>query len=196
MQKLEHYSYTKIMMEVGNGASSASPSVDASRLAPSNSSPSKDKESLSHVEVIEKSKEGISRLLSDPFLSDLSKDISLDEVKSVLALEQGKAITLHLRRFDDEVLCMWGNKYSINRDLGVSPMTPSCHITNSFCVAFLFSLPSSFTLFQHSSYIYQFLPSLALYVRNASFYSHSNTHTHTHMHTHTSHHRDARLNGA
>ena len=73
VQKLEHYSYTKIMMEVGNGASSASPSVDASRLAPSNSSPSKDKESLSHVEVIEKSKEGISRLLSDPFLSDLSK---------------------------------------------------------------------------------------------------------------------------
>lgn len=61
-------------------------------------------EELSHVDAIHKAKELISQLLSDPFLQDLPPDISLDEVKSKLALEQGRAITLNLRRYDDEVI--------------------------------------------------------------------------------------------
>ena len=61
-------------------------------------------EELSHVEAIQKAKELVSQLLSDPFLQDLPPDISLDEVKSKLALEQGRAITLNLRRYDDEVI--------------------------------------------------------------------------------------------
>ena len=64
---------------------------------------------LSHVEAIQKAKEFISQLLSDPFLQDLPPDISLDEVKSKLALEQGRAITLNLRRYDDQVIRK--NKY-------------------------------------------------------------------------------------
>lgn len=59
---------------------------------------------LSHVEALQKVKELTAQLLSDPFLQDLPPDISLDEVKSKLALEQGSAITLNLRRYDDEVI--------------------------------------------------------------------------------------------
>lgn len=58
--------------------------------------------SLSHVEVMKLIKQHISDLLADPFLQDLPKDISPDEAKSQLALEEGKAIILYLRRYDDE----------------------------------------------------------------------------------------------
>eukprot|EP00731_Ephydatia_muelleri_P026689 Em0018g789a len=58
--------------------------------------------SLSHVEVMKQIKQQISDLLADPFLQDLPKDVSLDEAKSQLALEEGKAIILSLRRYDGE----------------------------------------------------------------------------------------------
>lgn len=60
--------------------------------------------SLSHPEALQKAKELVSRLLSDPFLHDLPPDISLDDLRSKLALEQGKAVTLHLRRYDGDVI--------------------------------------------------------------------------------------------
>ena len=62
------------------------------------------KAELSHVEALLRVKDLTAQLLSDPFLQDLPPDISLDEVKSKLALEQGSAITLNLRKFSDEVI--------------------------------------------------------------------------------------------
>ena len=59
---------------------------------------------LSHVDALERIKDHIAQLLSDPFLQDLPPDISLDEVRLKLALEQGRAITLNLRRYDDKVI--------------------------------------------------------------------------------------------
>ena len=58
--------------------------------------------SISHVEVMKQIKQHISDLLADPFLKDLPKDIAPDEAKSQLALEEGKAIILYLRRYDNE----------------------------------------------------------------------------------------------
>jgi len=77
---------------------SADPSSEA--LADNSTKPE-----LSHVEALLKVKDLTAQLLSDPFLQDLPPDISLDEVKSQLALEQGSAITLNLRKFNDGVIC-------------------------------------------------------------------------------------------
>ncbi|XP_065919295.1 U11/U12 small nuclear ribonucleoprotein 25 kDa protein-like [Dysidea avara] len=59
---------------------------------------------LSHCDAMLLVKNGIQELLSDPILSDLDVDISVEELQDVLHLEQGKAITLYLRRFDDSIL--------------------------------------------------------------------------------------------
>ena len=59
---------------------------------------------LSHCDAMLLVKNGIQELLSDPILSDLDGDISVEELQDVLHLEQGKAITLYLRRFDDSIL--------------------------------------------------------------------------------------------
>ena len=59
---------------------------------------------LSHCEAMLLVKKSIRELLSDPLLSGLSEDITLEELEDVLHLEQGKAITLYLRRFDDSIL--------------------------------------------------------------------------------------------
>ena len=64
--------------------------------------PKEDEHSLSHPQALQKAREHITQLLSDPFLHDLPPDVSLDELKSRLALEQGKAITLYLRRHDGD----------------------------------------------------------------------------------------------
>ena len=62
-------------------------------------------EELSHVEAMKKVNELQQLILSDPFLQDLPSDVSLDEVQSKLALEQGRGIHLNLRRLDDDVIC-------------------------------------------------------------------------------------------
>ena len=64
-----------------------------------------DCEELSHVEAMKKVYELQKLMLNDPFLQDLPSDVSLDEVQSKLALEQGRGIHLNLKRFDDDVLC-------------------------------------------------------------------------------------------
>ena len=62
---------------------------------------------LSHSELLAKTSSMLSTLLADPFLSDLSRDVSAEEVASVLALEEGKAITVFIRRFDQELIRKW-----------------------------------------------------------------------------------------
>lgn len=62
---------------------------------------------LSHVEAMKRVHELELLLLSDPFLQDLPRDVSLDEIQSQLALEQGRAISLQLRRFDNEIIRKW-----------------------------------------------------------------------------------------
>lgn len=59
---------------------------------------------LPHVEAIQRAKEYLAQMLSDPFLQDLPPDVSLDEVKQRLALEQGRAISLNLRKYDNEII--------------------------------------------------------------------------------------------
>lgn len=61
-------------------------------------------EELSHVEAMKMVHQQQSALLSDPFLQDLPYDVSLDEVQSQLALEQGRAISLQLRKLDEETI--------------------------------------------------------------------------------------------
>ena len=89
----------------GDGPKQAdSPSQDCETTVDNTTDTATAKPELSHVEALQKVKELTAELLSDPFLQDLPRDISLDEVKSKLALEQGSAITLYLRRYDDEVI--------------------------------------------------------------------------------------------
>lgn len=58
-----------------------------------------------HLQVMHNIEEKIEQLIKDPFLNDLTHDISLEEVKSRLAVEQGRAITIHIKRFDNESIC-------------------------------------------------------------------------------------------
>lgn len=58
----------------------------------------------SHVELLDQIKELVHQLMADPFLNDLSFDISLDELQSQLALEQGHAMTVNVRRLDDVII--------------------------------------------------------------------------------------------
>ncbi len=59
----------------------------------------------SHKSVVEHAKKLLSEVLTDPFISDISSTATHDEVSSQLALEQGRAVTVHVRRFDDQVHC-------------------------------------------------------------------------------------------
>ena len=59
---------------------------------------------LSHCEAMSLVKQSIRELLGDPLLSGLAEDTTLEELQDILHLEQGKAITLYLRRYDDSIL--------------------------------------------------------------------------------------------
>ncbi len=63
-----------------------------------------DMEEVTHLEVMDIIKDRLKELLKDPFLTDISLDVSPEEVKSRLAVEQGRAITVHIRRFDDAII--------------------------------------------------------------------------------------------
>ena len=41
---------------------------------------------------------------TDPCLRGLPPDVTVDELEDLIAVEQGKAITLYLRRYDDVVI--------------------------------------------------------------------------------------------
>ena len=64
-------------------------------------------EEIPHNELIQRARNLVTTILDDPFLSNLSKDCTLEGVKSLLALAQGKAITVHIKRFDEQVLCKY-----------------------------------------------------------------------------------------
>ena len=59
---------------------------------------------LSHPELLSRVSHLVSTLLDDPFLSGLPGDVTAEEVSSLLALEQGKAITVYVKRFDQELI--------------------------------------------------------------------------------------------
>ena len=66
---------------------------------------------LSHSELVERASKMVASLLDDPFLSDLPRDVGADEVTSLLALEQGRAITVYVRRFDEELIREWRERW-------------------------------------------------------------------------------------
>lgn len=59
----------------------------------------------SHLDVMKKAGSLLVTLLDDTFLVDLADDCSLENVKSQLALLQGKAITVYINKTDGGVVC-------------------------------------------------------------------------------------------
>ncbi|XP_023211920.1 U11/U12 small nuclear ribonucleoprotein 25 kDa protein-like [Centruroides sculpturatus] len=56
---------------------------------------------LSHQEALSMVEKGISRIIAtDPLLADLPDGVTLEELNSLLALEQGRAMTLFVKRAD------------------------------------------------------------------------------------------------
>lgn len=91
-------------------------------------------EESSHKVVVERAKKLLSELLTDPFLSDISSTASHDEVSSQLALEQGRAVTVHVRRFDDQVLCKLHCVMSVLNKF-ITCMSVSIHFNSVKCNA-------------------------------------------------------------
>lgn len=58
-----------------------------------------------HNSVIQKANKMVSLMVDDPFLSDFSEDCTVENVKSRLALLQGRAICVYINKFDGEVIC-------------------------------------------------------------------------------------------
>lgn len=57
-----------------------------------------------HVEVVADVRKSIERLLQDPLLNDLGRNVTPDEVSSQLALLQGRALTLQLRFYNENTI--------------------------------------------------------------------------------------------
>ena len=57
-----------------------------------------------HPELMAEAKKLIARLLSDRFLLGLPSDVTAEEVTSLVALELGRAITIYVRRFDQQII--------------------------------------------------------------------------------------------
>jgi len=64
-------------------------------------------EELSHKDLVGKYNELVSELTEDPLLFEVSPDDTVMDVQGLLALAQGKAIAIHIKRFDGEVVCEW-----------------------------------------------------------------------------------------
>lgn len=58
---------------------------------------------LPHQEVCEYMNDELNDIIKDPLLKDIPVNPTVDEVKSRLALEKGKAIVVYLNRLDDEI---------------------------------------------------------------------------------------------
>ena len=59
---------------------------------------------LSHVDALERVKKTVDKLLDDPFLLDLPRDVTPDEVTSCLAVAEGRAVTVLLRTYDNQII--------------------------------------------------------------------------------------------
>ena len=70
---------------------------------------------VTHNVVVDQANNLLSQILDDPFLSDLPKDCNLETAKAELSLYQGKAITIHIHRYDGQTICELGtnNWYEI-----------------------------------------------------------------------------------
>ena len=58
----------------------------------------------SFCSLMETYEEQLDELLGDPLLSDLPQDVTLEELKSALALEYGQAMTVNVKRDDGNVM--------------------------------------------------------------------------------------------
>ena len=72
--------------------------------SPVSRAPQLEQKELPHNEALKHARELVARLLADPCLQDLPGDVTGEEVASLLALEQGHAITVNLKRYDEQVL--------------------------------------------------------------------------------------------
>ena len=61
-------------------------------------------EKISHNEAMKEIHRLLSDLTSDPFLDNLPPHASVEDAASVLAVEQCKAITVHLRKLDGAIV--------------------------------------------------------------------------------------------
>ena len=58
-----------------------------------------------HNAMMQNANKMVSLMFDDPFLSDFSDDCTVENVKSRLALLQGKAICVYINKFDGGVIC-------------------------------------------------------------------------------------------
>ncbi|ELU11180.1 hypothetical protein CAPTEDRAFT_157309 [Capitella teleta] len=60
---------------------------------------------LNHKEFVEQFQDFLSELIvGDPLLQDLPSQVTVEEIRSQIALEHGQAMTVNVRRGDDKVL--------------------------------------------------------------------------------------------
>lgn len=89
---------------------------------------------LSHPELLSRVSHLVSTLLDDPFLSGLPRDVTAEEVTSLLALEQGKAITVYVKRFDQELIREYFIVLTTERVLFVmNEKATVCCFRNNYC---------------------------------------------------------------
>ncbi len=62
-------------------------------------------EATPHNLVMQRARDMLITILDDPFLTGLSDGCDVETVQSQLALMQGKAITIHINKFDGGVIC-------------------------------------------------------------------------------------------
>ncbi|XP_078713203.1 U11/U12 small nuclear ribonucleoprotein 25 kDa protein [Lampetra fluviatilis] len=63
-----------------------------------------DEEKMSHTQFLDVFQEGMARILQDPLLCDLPVGVTLEEIRSQIALEHGRAMTVRVVREDGDVL--------------------------------------------------------------------------------------------
>lgn len=60
---------------------------------------------MPHNLIVSRAHALLTELYSDPFLQDLPLDRDVDNVQQQLALVQGKAVTVHVEKFDGDLIC-------------------------------------------------------------------------------------------
>ena len=73
--------------------------------------------SSSHNSILQRAEDMIASILQDPFMRDLADDCSVDNVRSQLALLEGRAITVHVHKLDGKVVCEWSQACNIPSSL-------------------------------------------------------------------------------
>ncbi|XP_032834289.2 U11/U12 small nuclear ribonucleoprotein 25 kDa protein [Petromyzon marinus] len=63
-----------------------------------------DEEKMSHTQFLDVFQEGMARILQDPLLCDLPVGVTLEEIRSQIALEHGRAMTVRVVRGDGDIL--------------------------------------------------------------------------------------------